>query len=83
MTINDRLVLTEAPRMHRTTAHRDFDGFYRSEADPLARALALTLGDADLAREAVDEGMARAYQRWHRIGRYENPGGWVLSLIHI
>ena len=54
-----------------------FDDFYRAERDPLARALAVTLADASLAAEAVDEAMARAYQRWESVGRYESPAGWV------
>lgn len=56
---------------------QDFHDFYRDEADGLYRALALALGDADLAQEAVNEGMARAYQRWGKIERYDNPAGWV------
>ena len=54
-----------------------FDDFYRTERDGLARALAVTLADASLAAEAVDEAMARAYQRWDSVGRYDSPGGWV------
>ncbi len=54
-----------------------FEDFYRAERDPVARALALTLGDSHLAAEAVDEAMVRAYQRWDRVGTFENPGGWV------
>jgi RNA polymerase sigma-70 factor (ECF subfamily) len=54
-----------------------FEDFYRGGRDRVARALALTLGDAHLAADAVDEAMARAYQRWDRVGRFDNPGGWV------
>jgi RNA polymerase sigma-70 factor (ECF subfamily) len=54
-----------------------FADFYRSERDRLARALTVTLGDGDLAAEAVDEAMVRAYQRWDRGGGFDNPGGWV------
>jgi RNA polymerase sigma-70 factor (ECF subfamily) len=54
-----------------------FVSFYETTRERVARALALTLGDAHLAAEAVDEAMARAYQRWGTVGRYENPGGWV------
>lgn len=54
-----------------------FEDFYRSGRDRVARALALTLGDLHLAAEATDEAMARAYQRWDRVGRLDNPGGWV------
>ena len=54
-----------------------FPDFYREGRDRIARAVTLTLGDRDLAVEAVDEAMARAYQRWSRVGGLENPGGWV------
>lgn len=56
---------------------RSFEGFYRRERPGLYRALALTLGDADLAAEAVDEAMTRAYQRWGRVCDYDNPAGWI------
>jgi len=59
------------------TAALPFEDFYRGGRDRVARALALTLGDAHLAADAADEAMARAYQRWDRIGRLDNPGGWV------
>ncbi len=54
-----------------------FDDFYRLHRLPIARALSLTLGDVDLAGEATDEAMARAYQRWDRVSHLDNPGGWV------
>jgi RNA polymerase sigma-70 factor (ECF subfamily) len=54
-----------------------FGVFYRDRRDRVARALALTLGDAGLASEAVDEAMARAFQRWDRVGTYTDPAGWV------
>lgn len=54
-----------------------FSDFYRVSRDRIARALALTLGDADLGGEAADEAMARAYQRWNRIGAFQEPAAWV------
>jgi DNA-directed RNA polymerase specialized sigma24 family protein len=54
-----------------------FPEFYRESRDAVGRALALTLGDVELAAEAVDEAMARAFARWAKVGAYENPGGWV------
>lgn len=54
-----------------------FEEFYREQRGPIGRALALTLRDATLASEAVDEAMARAYQRWNRVQALDNPGGWV------
>lgn len=44
-----------------------FDDFYRTARPKIARALALALGDADLAAEATDEAMTRAYERWARV----------------
>jgi RNA polymerase sigma-70 factor (ECF subfamily) len=55
----------------------EFVDFYEQSRDRIGRALALTLGDVHLATEAVDEAMARAYQRWDRVGTFDNPGGWV------
>jgi RNA polymerase sigma-70 factor (ECF subfamily) len=54
-----------------------FDVFWSDQRDRIGRALAMTVGDLDLATEAVDEAMARAYQRWGRVGTLDNPAGWV------
>lgn len=59
------------------TGPRDFTAFYEQTRASVARALALTLGDAELAGEAADEAMVRAYQRWRQVGSLDNPGGWV------
>lgn len=48
-----------------------------SRRDRLYRAVALAVGDAGLAAEAIDEAMARAYARWDRIEGYSSPEGWV------
>ena len=58
-------------------APRDFESFYRDGYAGIARALTVTLGDLDLAQEATDEAMVRAYVRWDKIRTYDNPGGWV------
>ncbi len=54
-----------------------FGEFYSLHHDGVARALALTLGNADLGSEAADEAMTRAYQRWYVVSGYDNPAGWV------
>ena len=54
-----------------------FHDFYSGSRDRVGRALAVTLGDADLAADSVDEAMARAYQRWSNVSRMDNPSGWV------
>jgi RNA polymerase sigma factor (sigma-70 family) len=54
-----------------------FDEFYASARPSIARALSLTLGDVDLAVEATDEALARAYERWTSVSRLDRPEGWV------
>lgn len=54
-----------------------FDEFYRSHAGPVGQALELTLGDRELAEDALNEAMARALQRWKRVAHFDNPEGWV------
>jgi RNA polymerase sigma factor (sigma-70 family) len=61
----------------RAADDRSFDGFYRAQSDRVYRALLLTLGDRDLAREAADEAMARACARWQAVRGLDNPGGWA------
>ncbi len=54
-----------------------FDEFYAVGRGPLVRGLALTLGDADLAAEAADEALTRAYLRWSQVSHLDNPAGWA------
>ena len=57
-----------------------FEAFYRANVDRVYRALAVTLRRDDLAREAVDEAMSRAYARWSVVGGLDNPAGWVFRV---
>ena len=57
-----------------------FEAFWARERDPLYRVLAVSLGDAGLAAEAIDEAMARALQRWDRVSTYDRPAAWVLRV---
>jgi RNA polymerase sigma-70 factor (ECF subfamily) len=59
------------------TARSEFTDFYRASWPGVARALALALCDRDLAIDAADEAMARAYPRWEKLRGYDNPAGWV------
>lgn len=58
-------------------AGASFTAFYREAWEQVARGLAATIGDRALAAEATDEAMARAYERWDTVGRYDFPAGWV------
>ena len=54
-----------------------FDGFFHEHHATIVRALSLALGDEHLARDAASEGFAKALARWNRVGRYDNPAGWI------
>jgi RNA polymerase sigma factor (sigma-70 family) len=58
----------------------DFEAFYRANVDRVYRALAVTLRRDDLAGEAVDEAMARAWTRWAEVRELDNPAGWVFRV---
>ena len=60
-----------------TEGARPFEDFYGEARTSIARALSLALGDPDLALEATDEAMARAYERWPLVSRLDRPEGWV------
>lgn len=71
--IVDAIVDHRAARLRPT----DFETFYRASWPAVYRPLAATLGDADLAAEAVDEAMARAFARWTAVRTADNVEGWV------
>jgi RNA polymerase sigma-70 factor (ECF subfamily) len=54
-----------------------FEAFYRTNRQHIFRALALTLGNRDLAAEAVDEAMTRTYQHWRTVSSFDNQAGWT------
>lgn len=53
-----------------------FERFYETDRLRIGRAVALSLGDPDLAAEATDEAFTRAYERWSSIAG-GNPAGWI------
>jgi RNA polymerase sigma-70 factor (ECF subfamily) len=63
------------PAVH--AAAPTFEVFWAAHRDRIGRALAMTIGDASLAADAVDEAMARAYQRWPQVSTMANPTAWV------
>ncbi|GAA1394644.1 SigE family RNA polymerase sigma factor [Catellatospora coxensis] len=56
---------------------RDFDEFYAASFTPLSLQLYAYLGDLGEAQDLVQEALCRAYARWSRISRYDEPVAWV------
>ena len=59
------------------TSGESFEAFWQRERASVGRALAVTIGDIQLAAEATDEAMARAYQHWAKVSALDSPAGWV------
>jgi RNA polymerase sigma-70 factor (ECF subfamily) len=54
-----------------------FADFFRGEYETLLRAMYLLSGDRFEAEELAQGAFAKAWERWDRIGRMENPGGYL------
>jgi len=56
------------------TASREaeFAHFYEANIHQLTRTLTASLGDPQVAQDAAQEAMARACERWNKIGKYDN-----------
>ena len=54
-----------------------FIAFYEQTHRRVHAAVAATLGDGQLAGEAVDEAFVRAAERWGQVSAMARPGGWV------
>jgi RNA polymerase sigma factor (sigma-70 family) len=60
------------------TQQLDFAEFYRSAADECLRAVLVSVGNDDTARELVDEAFARAWACWRTVGIHPAPRAWVV-----
>lgn len=58
-------------------AARDFDEFYAAGFTPLSLQLYAYLGDLGEAQDLVQEAFCRAYTRWNKINKYDDPVAWV------
>jgi RNA polymerase sigma-70 factor (ECF subfamily) len=56
---------------------RDFDDFYAAKFDVLRAQIFAYLGDRAEAQDLVQEAFCRAYSRWDRIRKYDDPYSWV------
>jgi RNA polymerase sigma factor (sigma-70 family) len=54
----------------------EFSAWYRTLWPPVLRAVTVTVGDHDLAEEAVAEAFARALARWPRPTEFDSPVAW-------
>lgn len=73
----DRSVHDEETTVEDVSTTMSFETFCAAESNRLARALALALNNRELGRDAAAEGLTKAWERWSKVSRYDNPTGWV------
>ncbi len=57
-----------------------FEAWYRGLYPNLVASIGIVFGDPDLARDAADEAVARAYERWPRVAAMSSPNGWAYQV---
>jgi RNA polymerase sigma-70 factor (ECF subfamily) len=55
----------------------DFDDTFTRSFGPMVRSLAVACGDREVAADAVQEAFTKAFVRWGRVSRLDDPSGWV------
>ncbi|GID93902.1 SigE family RNA polymerase sigma factor [Amorphoplanes digitatis] len=60
----------------------DFDTFYATSSRRVLAHVAMMVGGRAEAEDSVAEAYLRAWNRWHRISRYDNPEAWVRQVAY-
>ena len=71
---------SDRSRIDVTTTARvrtDFDRAFVEHYERLVRALTVIAGDRETAEDAVQEAFVKAHLRWNKVGRYDDPVGWI------
>jgi RNA polymerase sigma factor, sigma-70 family len=55
----------------------DFEAAFRGHFESMVRALTVAGGNRVVAEDCVQDAFSRAYVRWRKISRYDDPVGWI------
>lgn len=55
----------------------DVEDVFRAHYGRLVRALTVASGDREVAADAVQEAFVKAHVRWRKVGRLDDPVGWI------
>lgn len=61
-------------------ADADFETWYRGVHPRLVTAIVAVTGDPDVGRDATDEALARALERWGRVQQMASPEAWTYKV---
>jgi RNA polymerase sigma-70 factor (ECF subfamily) len=70
-------VRTEIPTKLGVMNQMSFDDFYLREFRPMVALAAAVSGSSLMAEDLAQDAMARIYDRWDRISRYDKPGAFA------
>src|SRR6478752_1652568 len=54
-----------------------FEDWYRRDHPRLVTLVSVAVGDAEIGRDATDEALTRAFERWDRVSVMASPSGWT------
>ena len=60
--------------------HEAFARFYRDEFGRILATVIRSIGDFELAEDAVQEAFAAALEQWPRDGMPDNPRAWIVGV---
>jgi DNA-directed RNA polymerase specialized sigma24 family protein len=69
--------MADGPNGEAAPGPANFDDTFRRWYGPMVRTLSVASGDRDVAADCVQDAFERAYVRWGRVSRLEDPVGWV------
>ena len=55
----------------------DFDDTFRRCYAPMVRSLTVAAGDREVAADCVQDAFMRAFARWRRVSRLDDPPAWI------
>src|SRR5690348_4318625 len=60
----------------------DFDTFYATTSRRVLAHVTMMVGSRAEAEDSVAEAYLRAWNRWHKLSRYDNPEAWVRQVAY-
>lgn len=64
-------------REKRAQQDDEFEAFFVATYPGLLRTMTAVTGSAEMAADALQDAYQRAYARWSRISRYDQPAAWI------